>query len=332
MDEDTTALILKLQIEDLESLISKRKGKGKAAEASTPSDGELSIELQRHELQKVETFLADNRMARSIGRAVEDDGASIVILTAEERRSTQDRELACRLSGQPASAVLKGPDCRTDNNVLSRFGSLNICQDDDAVSCYNESVISFTGVETGESSSWAATRKITQRKGQHECVACSELRETIQGHCQHHYCRICIVRLFTDATVDETLFPPRCCGQTLHVSLVRSFLSTELAARIEQKAIEFGTSNRTYCTSCRAFINPDQIEGQWGNCPVCNHRTCILCKGRFHSGDCPKDPGLEDVLRLAREVGWQRCSECHSMVELRDGCNHITCVSSAFPS
>ena len=325
MDEETTALILKLQIEDLESIISKRKRKGKAGEGSTPRDEELSIELQKHELQRVETLLADNRMTRSISRAVEDDGPSIVILTAEERRSTQDRELACRLSGQPASTILKGPDCRTDDDVLSRFGSLNIYQDDDdAVSRNGESVVSFTRVETGESSSWAATRKIIQRKEQHECVACSELRETIQGHCQHHYCRLCIVRLFTDATVDETLFPPRCCGQTLPVSLVRSFLSTELIVRIEQKAIEFGTPNRTYCISCRAFINPDRIEGQWGTCPGCSQRTCMLCKGRFHSGDCLKDAGLEDVLRLARETGWQRCSECHSMIELRDGCNHIT--------
>lgn len=154
------------------------------------------------------------------------------------------------------------------------------------------------------------------------------MRETIQGQCQHYYCRVCITRLFTDATVDETLFPPRCCGQTLHVSLVRSFISTELTAKIEQRAIEFGTPNRTYCTSCGAFINPDRIDGHWGHCLACNQRTCILCKGRYHEGDCPRDAGLEDVLRLARETGWQRCLECHAMIELRQGCNHITYVFS----
>ncbi|KAL9118182.1 MAG: hypothetical protein Q9187_005277 [Circinaria calcarea] len=273
MDEETIDLVLKLQIEDLQSLFSKRKGK--ATEGSAPSDGELAVELQREELQRFQTLLADNRMTRSIGRAVQDDGASIVILTAEERRSTQDREMACRLSGQPASATLNGPDCRADDDILSRFGTLNICQDDDTVSCYSESAVSFTGVETGESSSWAAARRSTKRREQHECVACSEMRETIQGQCRHYYCRICITRLFTDATVDETLFPPRCCGQTLPVSLVRSFISTELTAEIERKAIEFGTPNRTYCTTCGAFINPDRIEGHWGDCLACNQHAVV---------------------------------------------------------
>lgn len=97
MDEETIDLVLKLQIEDLQSLFSKRKGK--AIEGRAPSDGELAVELQKEELQRLQTLLADNRMTRSIGRAVQDDGASIVILTAEERRSTQDREMACRLSG-----------------------------------------------------------------------------------------------------------------------------------------------------------------------------------------------------------------------------------------
>lgn len=320
MDEETLHLILGLQIEDLRSFAATRKGK--AVEGSPATDEDIAIEIQINELQNQKHVMADIVMARSISRAVQDDGTTIVVLADEERRSVQDHQWAAQLSGRPLSVPLALPDCRVEEEILSKFDSLNICQVD-TMSCYSESVVSFTGAEAGESSSWASSRGTGKSRIRHECVVCSEIRETVQLQCQHRYCKACVTRLISDATVDESLFPPRCCDQTMPLSLIRPFISAELAAKIQQKAIEYGTPYRTYCTSCGVFINLDNIEGHRGHCFRCDKDTCILCKGRYHDGDCPRDPALEGVLQLAREAGWQRCLGCHAIVERREGCNHI---------
>lgn len=331
MDEDTVNLIIALQMEDLDLLISGQKGK--AIEGSALADNQIAVELQKAELQKQETMLADLRIARSISRAVQDDGATVAILTAEERRCAQDRETACRLSGQPHHHALNLPDCRVEDDILARFGSLNIRQadnkdEDDDLSCYGESVVSFNEQESGENSSWAAGRKTGNSKGESKakskCVACSDTQDTLQAPCQHHYCKKCVIRLVGDSTVDESLFPPRCCGQEMPMSLFRPYITAELTAKFERKAIELGTAYRTYCYSCGIFINSDGIQGHQAHCITCNRNTCMLCKCKFHGGDCPKDLALEAVLELARGTGWQRCTNCQAMIERREGCNHIT--------
>jgi hypothetical protein len=51
----------------------------------------------------------------------------------------------------------------------------------------------------------------------------------------------------------------------------------------------------------------------------------MVCKAN-HTGDCPEDVGLQQVLDAAQEYGWQRCYNCRRVVELDIGCNHITSV------
>lgn len=186
MDEGTVNLILTLQIEDLESLAASWKGK--AIEGSALTDSQIAVELQKAELEKRERILTDLRMARSISRAVQDDGATVAILTAEERRSAQDREIAYRMSGQPYRHISNLPDCRVDEDILSRFGSLNLQQagnedDVDGLSCYSESIILFNEQDNGESSAWVTRRNMGESKGngkaKNECVACSEIRNTL---------------------------------------------------------------------------------------------------------------------------------------------------------
>ena len=99
MDKDTVGLIPSLQLDGLRPLVSSRKGK--APDATPATDEELAVVLQRNELQTQQARPTDIRMTRSLSWVVQDDGATIEILAAEERRSTQDRDMACRLSGQP---------------------------------------------------------------------------------------------------------------------------------------------------------------------------------------------------------------------------------------
>ncbi|MCJ1473756.1 hypothetical protein MMC13_002407 [Lambiella insularis] len=321
MDEETASAILAFQLEDLESIVANRKGK--AREDDPPTDDELAINLQIDELRRQQANLADARMARSIGSAVQNDEAAITILDSQERRSAQDHLIACQLSGQLAPVMPDTSHSQADENALSSLGLLNIFHAQDDGSIHSEPVTSFGGPETGESSAWAASRKNPEKEIQHECVACAETRVTIEVPCHHQYCKDCIVRLVTDALVDESLFPPRCCGQNMTMSLIRPYISTDLAAKMEQKTTEFGTPNRTYCAYCESFINLHNIDGNRGHCLGCDADTCILCKQRFHDGDCHEDPGLDNVLRMASEQGWQRCLGCQALVERREGCNHI---------
>lgn len=195
------------------------------------------------------------------------------------------------------------------------------------MSSYEDSVTSSVEQETGETSSWATERVSRKSRGSEtmgECIACTEVQYTVQVPCQHYYCRTCVTRLVSAAMRDESLFPPKCCGKEMPLSVLRPYITDALTTKYEQRAIEFGTPCRTYCCSCEIFISPESIKGNQGNCTACNLDTCMLCKGQFHSGDCPEDPALERVLQLAQAVGWQRCIECQNMIERRDGCNHMT--------
>lgn len=331
MDEATVELILALQIEDLEEITSNRKGK--AVEGAELADADIAVDLAKSDLQSRKTLFADYRMARSISTAVQDDRALITVFSAEEQRAAEDREMACRMSGQPHRPMAKFPDCRVDDDVLSRFGLLNIRfqdDDDEVESLYGGSITSTQDHDFVESSEWAAGRRPAsnstgKRRTWHECTACLEQSdETVQAPCKHHYCKTCVTQLVSDSTVDESLFPPRCCRREMPISLLRPYLTTAMTAKFEQKAIEFGTNYRTYCYSCNEFINPDGISGHRAHCTACDRETCMLCKSEFHEQDCPKNASLDAVLQLAQETGWQRCNGCQTMIERREGCNHIT--------
>ncbi|KAL2808002.1 hypothetical protein BJX63DRAFT_410661, partial [Aspergillus granulosus] len=69
------------------------------------------------------------------------------------------------------------------------------------------------------------------------------------------------------------------------------------------------------------------INGEVATCPDCGHTTCTNCKGRVHTGDCPNDTSMQQLLATAQENGWQRCYSCWRMVELDHVCNHMTFVT-----
>lgn len=320
MDTMLTEMIVALQLQDVNEQLSNNKGK--APETEQLSDGDLALRIQQEEFERTMEVLADLRMARSIGRAVQDDGASIVVLAGDEDRAAADHEMACRVSGQVPRFVPFALNLKADDDSLALYSALNA--DDNAEDDGEKASISVVA----ESSTWAASRRGRQPDHRHECVACNENTETVELPCSDHYCRRCTVRLFEGSITDETLFPPRCCRQTIPISRVRHFVGRQLATRTERKAIEHSTPNRTYCYSpaCATFIEPGYISGASGICPKpqCNRRTCVLCKKPAHDGDCPWDDNVEAILELAQLEGWQRCSACRNMVELRTGCNHMT--------
>lgn len=66
-------------------------------------------------------------------------------------------------------------------------------------------------------------------------------------------------------------------------------------------------------------------------CRKCRTRACSICKRAAHSvgQDCPADWELDAVLQMGEKSGWRRCYKCRNLVELTQGCSHITCRCKA---
>ncbi|KAJ6121493.1 hypothetical protein N7512_003958 [Penicillium capsulatum] len=138
------------------------------------------------------------------------------------------------------------------------------------------------------------------------------------------------------ALKNTELFPVRCCSQDIPVKQVVSTLMnaerTTYISRSEEHAVP--PSERWYCpqTKCGQWIRPRYLKaGPRGlRCPHCRSFICIKCRDIAHEDrDCETDPMLMEVLNVARHQRWQRCYNCHTMVEKTSGCNHMKCACAA---
>ncbi|KAH7391264.1 hypothetical protein BKA64DRAFT_579085 [Cadophora sp. MPI-SDFR-AT-0126] len=146
--------------------------------------------------------------------------------------------------------------------------------------------------------------------------------------CGHRYCGDCIRETFTRAFRDEELFPPRCCRQVIPLEAVSAFLTEEIESTFGHKTVEYSTKYRVYCsaTGCETFLTPEMtIREGAAQCSTCQAITCTLCKGPSHEGDCPVDEDMRQLEVLAEGEGWTRCPECRRMVDLIQGCYHMSC-------
>ncbi|KAK4508696.1 hypothetical protein PRZ48_002435 [Zasmidium cellare] len=168
-----------------------------------------------------------------------------------------------------------------------------------------------------------------------ECCACGESNSSEKDYtaqCGHHYCTDCLTGLFAAAMKDERLYPPRCCTRAIPFPIARRYLTREIEAAFADKKEELDDADRHYCCvpTCSAYIPRDhRFVFDTARCPFCQEYTCTKCNSAAHTGHCPVDKGLEEVIEAGREEGWQRCQRCKRMIELTIGCNHITCVCRA---
>ena len=176
-----------------------------------------------------------------------------------------------------------------------------------------------------ESSKWAASRKVPETVTCLLCDLSTPLAGSLQLSCDHRYCLGCLEELYRRCTIDEGLFPPRCCSQPIPWALAEPYLSSDLKELFQEKAVEFSTPKRVYCSasSCSAFIPRESIVLDKAQCQKCGQETCTICNTKAHIGDCPEDSNIKQVLDLASKEGWQRCPGCKRMTELTIGCNHI---------
>ena len=166
----------------------------------------------------------------------------------------------------------------------------------------------------------------------HQCTSCASskpLFDIFQAPCGHFYCQDCLRTQVELSLTDETLFPSRCCRQEFALQSVKLYLEPTLIHMVEQKSVEFMTSDRTYCSqpTCLSFIPSNDISNERAICAACGRTTCIIYKSNAHNGDCPEDIVTQQVLETAWEQDWQRCLNCRRLVDLDMGCNHMVYVT-----
>ena len=129
-------------------------------------------------------------------------------------------------------------------------------------------------------------------------------------------------------TRDESLYPLRCCQDPIPVEEVLPTLSLELRSLFLQKNAEFSVfaGDRLYCSNPDCCIFLGSSEGRLSvsgiKCPHCLVHTCPRCKEPAHPDEgC----GLGALQALTICEEWQTCPGCNAVVELNQGCNHITC-------
>lgn len=150
-------------------------------------------------------------------------------------------------------------------------------------------------------------------------------------------CHSCLKRIFTMSVTDPQHMPPRCCtDQHIDLKHVDKLFDQKFKVRWNRKYEEYKTKNRIYCPArkCGAWIKPHYIKMEngrkVGRCKLCKTRVCTLCSQKMHTTrECPKDPEAKAFVEVAKEQGWQRCYNCSAMVELKEGCNHMTCRCTA---
>ncbi len=157
--------------------------------------------------------------------------------------------------------------------------------------------------------------------------------KVVRLNCGHRMCNSCLKRSFKLSVKDPQLMPPKCCTAD-HIPLrhVERLFDNTFKKTWNKKFAEFSTRNRLYCPakSCGEWIKPEHITREdggrkVGRCGRCRTKVCGLCNAKWHgSKPCPRDDETNRLLEQAKEEGWQRCYKCRAMVELKEGCNHMT--------
>lgn len=158
--------------------------------------------------------------------------------------------------------------------------------------------------------------------------------KTAKLGCGHRMCHSCLKRQFTLSVSDPKHMPPTCCSaEHIPLKYVERLFDDKFKRQWNKKYEEYTTSNRLYCPKrgCGEWIKPGRIKmdltygKKYARCGRCDTKVCVLCNAKFHTRrECPKDEETNRLVEMAKEKGWQRCYNCRAVVELKEGCNHMT--------
>jgi hypothetical protein len=193
------------------------------------------------------------------------------------------------------------------------------------------------------------------------CVICggqeSEGELLVEAPCDRHWvCSDDVSAFFARATENESLYPPKCCGQIFMLQEYEEYVPFEvswayqvkeqgeyaiLAKQVHHVSLADSTLTRhrfrVYCgnSSCAKLLHPSlhvinpETKIAYAICEdeTCGISTCTSCKMLLKQGAqshiCRKDENDEKFKQAAMENGYQVCNVCGVTVELSEACNHI---------
>lgn len=191
------------------------------------------------------------------------------------------------------------------------------------------------------------------------CSRCSDdkpLSMMLTLRCSHKFCSLCL-KTYANEKVEAGQVPIRCpqirCNYLLSTSECKVFLPVVSYDVLEKAMEEHNTrsSEKIYCPykNCLALLDPheclpaeaslsdasDASDDCCIECPVCQRFICVNCGVPWHNSlscgeyqDLPSDErGSADLALhcLAQDRRWRRCQLCQRMIELAQGCYHMTC-------
>lgn len=173
------------------------------------------------------------------------------------------------------------------------------------------------------------------------CLTCGAddvpLSKSARLPCTHRMCHSCLRRIFKMSIKDPAHMPPRCCTED-HIALkhVDALFDQEFKKVWNRKFKEYNAKNRVYCPrkGCGEWIQAKHMRIEQGRkigvCSKCHLAVCAICNQKAHrSRECPKDPTVQQFNEIAKQRGWVKCYNCSATVELKEGCNHMTCRCTA---
>ena len=137
--------------------------------------------------------------------------------------------------------------------------------------------------------------------------------------------------LVRSATLDESLFPPRCCSRPIGYGLFNALIPLDAWKAFERASQEFSVvaKDRVYCPklTCSKFLGSSNALRRSTDCPTCQISVCTHCRKRAHPLRllCEQEDETGALQGLLEQNRWQRCPNCRAVVELNQGCYHITC-------
>lgn len=207
----------------------------------------------------------------------------------------------------------------------------------------------------------ASSKRVDLREAsvKENCLICCEEKapwEMVTVKCFHKFCSHCMVR-YVNSKLQTSQVPIRCpqigCEHYMSAEECKAFLPDACFEALLKALAEANIpdSKRVYCPfpNCSAMFDkgqdasarassssyPEDTTIRCVECPECHRLFCADCCVPWHSSmsceeyqNLPADERNSDDVtlhRLAQNRQWRRCQECRRMIELTQGCFHMTC-------
>ena len=222
LDDADIKAIIAVQLADLDEALQPllaSESKGKRRVGAPTNSTQQALQSYRQYLEDIETNFADNKLAQSIDKALDEDTKIIAQLLAEDQTAINDRKLAFELSGKrfpensdafSFAGLRKGLDAIEDSIDVFNLPFFTESQEQHGTPGADPRLGLGYATSSGTTSkprpAVAASAAATSLVRETKCCTCMEVMYCITAPCSDTYCHKCIKELFMRACIDETLW------------------------------------------------------------------------------------------------------------------------------